>query len=1191
MQPESDSRDSEVLAAEKHAFSLLASGQSLQTAFDLLLSQLEHMVGRELTASIWLLSEDEQRLSYCAGPRVPNVYRDAADGREFGPPSGSCGTAIHSRAPALIPDLSAGDSTEHAALLQSLGVGATWSTPIVSSLDKVLGTLVAFYPKPHQPENDEVRLMTRLAHTAGLLIERHCADDALRHSREQLRLLTDTVPALMSYVDSDRRYRFCNRRYSDWFGLPEGDIKGRHVAEVLGQEAWKEISPRIDAALRGDVVDFEAEVPYGRGGTRWVHAVYTPHRDEQGRVVGLVVMVSDMTASKRDRLALVDSEQRFQCLVEVGAAMVWTTDAEGTPREDAPSWRAFIGYRLDQYLHSWAWLEAYHPDDRERVVEAWRQALTFRHPYEIEARVWHADGRYRHVLSRALPLQNADGTIRQWVGMKVDVTDRKEAEAASFESERMLREATDAAQAVAWDMDVRTGYVRCKGLAQLIWGITEGPAEEFFSRVHPDDRELVKSQASEVVRFGRTYSLEYRILDPQGQVRWLYSRGNSVKGPDGRSARVVGVSIDITERKRAEAVMLESQQRYANLVNSIDGIVWEVDVQTMRFTFVSPQAERILGYPLASWYAQTFWCDHIHPDDRDYAVEYCLAETKAKRDHIFEYRMVAADGRIVWLRDIIAVIVEGDSPTLLRGVMVDITERKQAEEEIAKLNADVRRALEELQALMNVLPVGIFVARDRSCSTITMNPAGAALLGLSKDANASKTGPEANALPFRVLKDGVEVPPEDLPMQRVARTGTPVMGADMDVVLPQGEVRNLYEYAVPLFDEAREVRGSVGVFIDISERKRAEQALRLSEERFRLATAAGKVGIWEWDILADTVTWTESLYAIHGLTPGPVPLTSARFRDLVHPDDRGQVFEAINTSLATGRPFELEFRALRADDEVIWLFTNAVVLREGERPVRMIGATVDVTASKLAAQHLQSWNAVLEQKVGERTQELQQSQDRLRALTMELNLAEQRERKRLADELHDHLAQLLVLSRLKLGQAKRTADLPSTCGPLLEQTDDVLSEALAYTRTLVADLSPPVLHEFGLVPALQWLGDYMRRYELAVHLVIESTPETRLPEDQAVLLFQSVRELLMNAHKHARADHATVTVKRLDRVLHIEVRDEGQGFDPSTIVPAQGGIPSQPYRFGLFSIRERMRSVGGAFDVFSEPGRGTTATR
>lgn len=165
------------------------------------------------------------------------------------------------------------------------------------------------------------------------------------------------------------------------------------------------------------------------------------------------------------------------------------------------------------------------------------------------------------------------------------------------------------------------------------------------------------------------------------------------------SDNCIGVAFEnITERRLTEEALAQSRQRYVELVNSIDGIVWEADARTFQFVFVSDQAERLLGYCLDDWYeAETFWRDHIHPDDREWAVEYCITATRALTDHEFEYRMIAADGRIVWLRDIVSVIVENDRPVMLRGVMVDITEHKQAEAGQARLLKDLEKANQELK--------------------------------------------------------------------------------------------------------------------------------------------------------------------------------------------------------------------------------------------------------------------------------------------------------------------------------------------------------------------------------------------------------------------------------------------------------------------------------------------------------------
>jgi signal transduction histidine kinase len=222
----------------------------------------------------------------------------------------------------------------------------------------------------------------------------------------------------------------------------------------------------------------------------------------------------------------------------------------------------------------------------------------------------------------------------------------------------------------------------------------------------------------------------------------------------------------------------------------------------------------------------------------------------------------------------------------------------------------------------------------------------------------------------------------------------------------------------------------------------------------------------------------------------------------------------------------------------------------------------------------------------ERTRTLTQSQARLRALATELNLAEQRERKRIATELHDHLGQLLVVGKIKLSQARQLPGLMPGCQGLLNEVEQVLTQSITYTRTLVADLAPPALHDFGLLGGLEWLVEQMRHHGLAVSLQT-SLEQLQLPEYQTIPLFQSIRELLTNVMKHAKSDDVTVTVslEQHSGTLRIEVRDNGVGFDPVAVKKNTENFS----KFGLFSIDERMRALGGTFEVESMPGHGTIA--
>lgn len=247
-----------------------------------------------------------------------------------------------------------------------------------------------------------------------------------------------------------------------------------------------------------------------------------------------------------------------------------------------------------------------------------------------------------------------------------------------------------------------------------------------------------------------------------------------------------------------------------------------------------------------------------------------------------------------------------------------------------------------------------------------------------------------------------------------------------------------------------------------------------------------------------------------------------------------------------------------------------------------VGSTEDMIAILL---HDITEHKRLAEKLAGTNQELAQCREDLRGLATELTLAEQREQKRLGIELQDGLAERLVVARLKLGQLQERGMLDVPSEELLKEVDTLLTRSLVYTRTLVADLSPLVLQDLGLPAAVKWLAERMRHHGLAVTVHAALPKELALPEVHAVFLFQSVRELLLNTLKHAKCRSASVLLTVTPPHVQIEVHDDGVGF---TDEGAASG--SKPSTSGLSSIRERIKALGGAFEMDSRPEAGTKAT-
>src|SRR6267378_4052362 len=367
-------------------------------------------------------------------------------------------------------------------------------------------------------------------------------------------------------------------------------------------------------------------------------------------------MLEQRVAERTRRLTAVNDElQRSEA---------YLAEAQRLSRTGSFGWRVSTGeiiwseetFRIFQYDRTTTptvelILQRVHPEDVALVKQTSERASQDGKNFEHEYRLVMPDGAVKHVHVVAHALSDESDGI-EFVGAVMDVSDRKRAEEALRRSEGNLAEAQRLTHTGSWTWRVAGRdalYLSEEWYRIYGFDPEKGiPAwEERLKRVHPEDRAKWQGAIDRAIGEKSDYEVEFRILLPGGTVKYIHTVGHPVLNAYGDLMGFVGSATDITERKRADeeregllareqAALAESvaaQRRFLNLVNSVEGIVWEADVPSFQFLFISKQAERVLGHPVERWLSEpTFWKDHVHPEDREWALQFCQNATAEKRD-------------------------------------------------------------------------------------------------------------------------------------------------------------------------------------------------------------------------------------------------------------------------------------------------------------------------------------------------------------------------------------------------------------------------------------------------------------------------------------------------------------------------------------------------------------------------------
>ena len=373
----------------------------------------------------------------------------------------------------------------------------------------------------------------------------------LRQRKAELRMVTDTAHVGLVIVDARHRYRYANRTYCEILKLPTFDLVGRAVAEVLPNVYATQIRPRLERAFGGEKVEYLLHVPNAdeAGTSRHFSVSYGPVMDGAERVV--VVAIADVTARKQGE----ELAARLAAIVASSSDAIIGKDLEGIVTSWNAGAEAVFGFAAADMVGRpiTRLIPAARIHEEQTILEHIRRGDPVRH---FETQRQHADGRLLDVSITVSPIRDGEGKVVGASKVARDVTEAKRVQRALRESEERLRLAIDAARLGTWETNYRTGKLvwstRQEEMMGFAPGTFPGTLEAFLALVHPDDRARLAEAQREAMKPGGSYQAELRFVRHDGSVRWGFVRGQVLRGPDGQPERMLGIELDVTERRQTE---------------------------------------------------------------------------------------------------------------------------------------------------------------------------------------------------------------------------------------------------------------------------------------------------------------------------------------------------------------------------------------------------------------------------------------------------------------------------------------------------------------------------------------------------------------------------------------------------------------------------------------------------------------
>ncbi|HET6489366.1 MAG TPA: PAS domain S-box protein [Syntrophales bacterium] len=1000
---------------------------------------------------------------------------------------------------------------------------------------------------------------------------------------------------------------------------------------MSGSETFSAEIPQSGKVVKDLEVSYQN--PDGKGYSLIINA--GPLYGDNHKIIGCLVNLTDITERKlgEEEIARLNRElehrlQEMEAVFHtapIGLAI--TEDPEGRHIRGNPANEQMLGMPRGSELSTRSGADP--APARYRTSMGGRELAVDELPMQRAARgenvsgqimdVVREDGSTIRLFSNASPLLDEQGRPRGAVGAFLDITELSRAQDALRESESRFREMAETVPEILFTAlpNGSMDYVNERGLDYAGLSAGEAMGKGWIKAVHPEDLERSVRTIRESRRTGRPYEVRQRLRAADGSYRWFLARARAILDEKGKILKWFGNATDIHDMMQVEDALQTSEARFRLLSGTAgrllatddpQGLVEELcrdvmehlDCQAFFNFMVDERAGRLrlnacAGIPEEE-VRKLEWLDYgvavcgcVARDGARIVAEDIFHTPDARTELVKSYGIRAYCCHPLKARDRLIGTLSFGTKTRSRFTPEEI--------ELMRIVADqVAVAMQRIQAKQEIV-------ESNQRLQLALEAGGMGMWAWDLQTNRMIWNSKEYELMGLPVGDGVAdaeeffrcVHPEDAPGLRDALGEVIARGSlfmrEFRIVRSGGQLHWLAAVGRVIRAESGQPLSIIGINYDVTDRKKILEVLRESEERFRGAFEQSFSGIVICDFEGRILEVNPSFCRMLGYEERE--LVGLNILDLTHSEDR-EIEWAKAMELKEGRlgGFRLEKRFLGKGGRVIWSEIGVSALHDEKgNIVNALGMAEDITERKAAREALLRSKDELEEKVRERTtelmlllEELEKGRDDLRKLASELVMAEERERKRIAVTLHDEVAQTLAAAKMRLDLLRKVTDGVES-GEVVDEARELLMQSIRETRSLMTDISSPILYEMGLAAAVQNLAEQTSAsYGLAVSHDVAGE-FGNLGQELTVMIYQAVRELLHNVSKHSQARNVSVRVIAEDTAVRAIVADDGRGFEMGEV-----GLPRREGGFGLFSIRERVKSFHGNMLIDSAPGQGTVVT-